>query len=78
MDYYILKKDDEFKAIPADKEVCRSYEESGYRYVDKIAACTEQAAIDKLKAKNLATLKWPLIRLTGVAVALAAIWWLSK
>ncbi len=77
MDFYVLKKDDELKAIPADKAACQRYEELGYSYIDKVAACTEQAAIKKLKVKSLKILVWPIIRVVVVAIAVAAIWLLS-
>ncbi|MDE3271951.1 hypothetical protein AAEU29_08935 [Pseudoalteromonas sp. SSM20] len=77
MDFYILKKGDELKAIPADKAICKSYEKSGYSYIDKVAACTEQAAINKLKGNTLETLKGPLIRLSVVIFALVLLWWVS-
>ena len=48
MDFYILRKGDELKAIPADKAICKDYEKSGYSYIDKVAACTEQAAINNI------------------------------
>jgi hypothetical protein len=77
MDFYVLKKGDEFKAIPADKVICKNYEKSGYSYIDKVAACTETAAIQKLKDQTVDTLKWPLIRLCVVVFGLFALWWLA-
>ena len=77
MDFYVLKKGDELKAIPADKAVCKNYEKSGYSYIDKVAACTETAAINKLKGQSVETLKWPLIRLCVVVVSLVCLWWLA-
>lgn len=78
MDYYILKKGDELKAIPADKAICKDYEKSGYSYIDKVAACTEQAAIKKLKGKTFDTLKWPMIRLLAVLIGLGLLWSISR
>ena len=77
MDFYVLKKGDELKAIPADKAICKNYEKSGYSYIDKVAACTETAAIQKLKDQTVNTLKWPIIRVSVVALCLLVIWWLA-
>ena len=77
MDFYILKKGDELKAIPADKAICKDYEKSGYSYIDKVAACTEQAAINKLKGSTFETLKGPIIRLSVVIIASLILWWVS-
>ncbi|ATC96514.1 hypothetical protein [Pseudoalteromonas tunicata] len=67
MDFYVLKKNNELTAIPADEVVCKNYLESGYSYVDKIAACTEAAAISKLKNQKFKVIRWPLFA-TGFVV----------
>lgn len=77
MDFYVLKKNDKLKAIPADKEVCKSFEQQGYSYVDKVAACTEQAAIKKLKGEHYKSLTWPIIRLSCVALGIAILWYIK-
>jgi len=47
MDFYILKKNNELTAIPAEERKCKEYLNSGYSYVNKVAACTETAAVKK-------------------------------
>jgi len=47
MDFYILKKNNELTAIPAEESKCKEYLNSGYSYVNKVAACTEKAAVKK-------------------------------
>lgn len=53
MDFYILKKNNKLTAIPAEESKCKEYLNSGYSYVNKVAACTEKAAVKKqLSEKN--------------------------
>ncbi|PAJ74437.1 hypothetical protein CJF42_10545 [Pseudoalteromonas sp. NBT06-2] len=47
MDFYILKKNNQLTAIPAEESKCKEYLNSGYSYVNKVAACTETAAVEK-------------------------------
>ncbi len=61
MDFYILKKNNELTAIPADECDCKTYLASGYSYVSKIAACTEKAALKKQKNEQVKVLRWPLL-----------------
>ena len=77
MDFYVLKKNNELTAIPADEVVCKNYLESGYSYVDKIAACTEAAAINKLKNQKLKVIKWPAA-VVFMAIFAAVIIWLNQ
>ena len=76
MDFYVLKKNNELTAIPADEVECKNYLESGYSYVDKVAACTEAAAINKLKTKKLKVMRLPL--LFSSVVVLTALFFLVK
>ena len=77
MDFYVLKKNNELTAIPADEVVCKNYLESGYSYVDKIAACTETAAINKLKNQKLKVIKWPAA-VVFMTIFAAVIIWLNQ
>lgn len=53
MDFYILKKNNELTAIPAEENKCKEYLNSGYSYVNKVAACTAKSAVKKqLSEKN--------------------------
>ena len=61
MDFYILKKQQELIAIPADEQNCKQYLDSGYFYIDKVAACNESNALKILQAKQTKALKVPLI-----------------
>ncbi|MFQ3205641.1 MAG: hypothetical protein ACI87I_003020 [Pseudoalteromonas tetraodonis] len=67
MDFYVLKKQQKLIAIPADVQNCKQYINSGYLYIDKVAACNETNALQVLQAKKAKALKWPLI------IALAAL-----
>ncbi|HBW97849.1 MAG TPA: hypothetical protein DEF74_05995 [Pseudoalteromonas sp.] len=60
MDFYILKKQQELIAIPANQQSCKQYLDSGYFYIDKVAACNETNAIKALQAKQTKSLKMPL------------------
>lgn len=61
MDFYILKKQQELIAIPADEQNCKQYLDSGYFYIDKVAACNETNALKILQAKQTKALKVPMI-----------------
>ena len=67
MDFYVLKKQQKLIAIPADVQNCKQYINSGYLYIDKVAACNETNALQVLQAKKAKALKWPL------TIALAAL-----
>ncbi|QBJ64420.1 MULTISPECIES: hypothetical protein [unclassified Pseudoalteromonas] len=67
MDFYVLKKQQKLIAIPADVQNCKQYINSGYLYIDKVAACNETNALEVLHAKKAKALKWPL------TIALAAL-----
>ena len=60
MDFYILKKQQELIAIPADEQSCKQYLDSGYFYIDKVAACNETNAIKALHKKQTKAIKIPL------------------
>ncbi|KTF16934.1 hypothetical protein [Pseudoalteromonas sp. H105] len=60
MDFYILKKQQELIAIPANEQSCKQYLDSGYFYIDKVAACNEKNAIKALQAKQTKAIKIPL------------------
>ncbi|MDN3379520.1 MULTISPECIES: hypothetical protein [unclassified Pseudoalteromonas] len=60
MDFYILKKQQELIAIPANEQSCKQYLDSGYFYIDKVAACNETNALKALHAKQTRALKVPL------------------
>ncbi|WP_213609997.1 hypothetical protein [Pseudoalteromonas sp.] len=60
MDFYVLKKQQKLIAIPADVQSCKQYINSGYLYVDKVAACNETNALQVLHAKKAKAFKWPL------------------
>ncbi len=59
MDFYVLKKNNKLVAIPADEGQCKALVNSGYNYVDKVAACNEHGAIAKLRAKTSVRAKLP-------------------
>jgi len=61
MDFYILKKQQELIAVPASENNCKQYLDSGYFYIDKVAACNEINALKALQAKQTKTLKIPLL-----------------
>jgi hypothetical protein len=77
MDFYILKKQQELIAIPANENSCKEYLDSGYFYIDKIAACNETNAIKALQVKQSQSIKLPLISAAIVLpIILAACWFI--
>ncbi|MGO2010744.1 MAG: hypothetical protein ACTJH9_02090 [Pseudoalteromonas sp.] len=60
MDFYILKKQQEIIAIPANEQSCKQYLNSGYFYIDKVAACNENNALKVLQNKQTKAVKIPL------------------
>ncbi|ALQ10449.1 MULTISPECIES: hypothetical protein [Pseudoalteromonas] len=76
MDFYILKKQQELIAIPANENNCKQYLDSGYFYIDKVAACNEVNALKVLQTKQTKTLKYPLI-MALLALPIIFVGWYS-
>ena len=75
MGFYILKKQQELIAIPANQQSCKQNLDSGYFYIDKVAACNETNAIKALQAKQTKSLKRPLgMALLALPVIIIAIY----
>ena len=73
MDFYVLKKNDELIAVPASEQKnCKQYLDSGYFYIDKIAACDERSAISALKSKHYRNMRIPLFMI-AIALPLVAV-----
>jgi hypothetical protein len=75
MDFYILKKQDKLVAIPADEQNCKQYLEDGYFYIDKVAACNEQSALEVLQNKQTKVFKTPVLLFLLALPVIAFIWW---
>lgn len=75
MDFYILKKQDKLVAIPADEQNCKQYLEDGYFYIDKVAACNEQSALEILQNKQTKVFKTPVLLFLLALPVIAFIWW---
>ena len=75
MDFYILKKQQELIAIPANQQSCKQYLDSGYFYIDKVAACNETNALKALQAKQTKTLKLPLLMALLALPVIFAAWY---
>jgi len=76
MDFYILKKQQEIIAIPANEQSCKQYLDSGYFYIDKVAACNESNALKVLQSKQTKAVKIPLF-LALLALPMIVIAWYS-
>ncbi|MEJ6472730.1 hypothetical protein [Pseudoalteromonas piscicida] len=75
MDFYILKKQEKFVAIPADEQNCKDYLDDGYFYIDKVAACNEKSAIKRVQDKHSRVFKLPAkFFLLALPVIMFA-WW---
>ncbi|MFC3032585.1 hypothetical protein ACFOEE_08645 [Pseudoalteromonas fenneropenaei] len=74
MDFYILKKQQEIIAIPADEQNCKQYLEQGFSYVDKVAACNEQSALKSLQTRQTKTFKAPAVALILVVPLVIFAW----
>jgi hypothetical protein len=76
MDFYILKKNNELTAIPAEESKCKEYLNSGYSYVNKVAACTEKSAVKKqLSEKNRFT---PVFISIAIILIAASVFYFSR
>lgn len=74
MDFYVLKKQQTLIAIPADSQNCKRYINSGYMYIDKVAACDESNALKVLHEKQTKKLKWPVILIMLFIVIILTVW----
>ncbi|MFY8274884.1 hypothetical protein AAEU32_12240 [Pseudoalteromonas sp. SSDWG2] len=75
MDFYVLKKNEELVAIPADEQHCKQYLDNGYYYVDKVAACDENTAIRQTKSQYQRNLRIPLMAFAIAIPVLFVTWW---
>ncbi|WP_440056339.1 hypothetical protein ACSLBF_19710 (plasmid) [Pseudoalteromonas sp. T1lg65] len=75
MDFYILKKQEEFVAIPANEQCCKEYLDEGYFYVDKVAACNEKSAIRSVQEKHNKVFKVPAKVVLFVIPIMLFAWW---
>ncbi|WP_462160053.1 hypothetical protein [Pseudoalteromonas sp. GB56] len=75
MDFYVLKKNDELIAIPADEQHCKQYLDNGYFYIDKVAACDETTAIRRTKSQYQRGIRVPLMAIAVAIPVLIISWW---
>ncbi len=75
MDFYILKKQEKFVAIPADEQNCKGYLDEGYFYVDKVAACNEKSAIKRVQEKQKRVIKVPAMFFLLALPVIMLVWW---
>ena len=52
MKFYIVKKDHQLEAIPADKDLLERYESDQYSYVNVVSACNKQDALKRLSTEQ--------------------------
>lgn len=51
MEYFILAKNREIAAIPADRKLFLTYQKLGYRFVEKTQSCDEKTALANAQRK---------------------------
>tara|TARA_B100001063_G_C16723608_1_gene535009 strand:+ start:874 stop:1110 length:237 start_codon:yes stop_codon:yes gene_type:complete len=61
MKFYIVKKDHQLEAIPADKDLLERYESDQYSYVNVVSACNKQDALKRLSTEQKHSKKWLII-----------------
>lgn len=75
MDFYILKKQQEIIAVPANQKNCKQYLDSGYFYIDKVAACNEINALKVLQTKQAKIIKKPMLFALLALPAILSAWY---
>jgi hypothetical protein len=70
MKFYIVKKDQQLEAIPAEEELLESYQNNNYKYVNIVSACNKQDALKRLSSMQKSNKKWVII---GVNIAVVSI-----
>ncbi|WP_166112780.1 hypothetical protein [Pseudoalteromonas sp. Z9A5] len=70
MKFYIVKKDQQLEAIPAEEELLESYQSNNYKYVNIVSACNKQDALKRLPSMQKSNKKWVII---GVNIAVVSI-----
>jgi hypothetical protein len=78
MDFYVLKKQQKLVAIPANAQNCKQYINSGYLYIDKVAACNAKNAIKVLQAKKTKAFKLPFAMAILVLPLICITWYSLK
>ena len=70
MKFYIVKKDQQLEAIPAEEVLLESYQNNNYKYVNIVSACNKQDALKRLSSMQKSNKKWVII---GVNIAVVSI-----
>ena len=70
MKFYIVKKDQQLEAIPAEEELLESYQNNNYKYVNIVSACNKQDALKRFPSMQKSNKKWVII---GVNIAVVSI-----
>ncbi|MFY8350641.1 hypothetical protein AAEU29_08930 [Pseudoalteromonas sp. SSM20] len=61
MEYFILAKNRELAAIPADRKLFETYQNLGYRFLEKTSCCNEKAALAEAKRKYGQNRKYKIV-----------------
>ncbi|MDE3271950.1 hypothetical protein [Pseudoalteromonas sp. G4] len=61
MEYFILAKNRELAAIPADRKLFETYLNLGYRFLEKTSCCNEKLALAEAKRKYGQNRKYKIV-----------------
>ncbi|GAA81696.1 MULTISPECIES: hypothetical protein [Pseudoalteromonas] len=70
MKFYIVKKDQQLEAIPAEEELLESYQNNNYKYVNIVSACNKQDALKRLPSIQKSNKKRIIIGVNIAAISI--------
>ena len=70
MKFYIVKKDQQLEAIPAEEELLESYQNNNYKYVNIVSACNKQDALKRFPSIQKSNKKRVIIGVNIAAISI--------
>ncbi|KAA1157464.1 MULTISPECIES: hypothetical protein [Pseudoalteromonas] len=70
MKFYIVKKDQQLEAIPAEEELLESYQNNNYKYVNIVSACNKQDALKRFPSIQKSNKKRIIIGVNIAAISI--------
>lgn len=70
MKFYIVEKDQQLEAIPAEEELLESYQNNNYKYVNIVSACNKQDALKRFPSIQKSNKKRIIIGVNIAAISI--------
>ncbi|WP_149980348.1 hypothetical protein [Pseudoalteromonas rhizosphaerae] len=70
MKFYIVKKDNSVAVIPAQTEQLNEYQKRGFEFVEVVAACDKNDALDRFPKHSKKRKKWLVLCSSLVVISI--------